>query len=194
MTSCLPTVRIYCREVCHIWDIAHGNKHAGFSADDAYFSHGHLTAYFKNPVHYRSRPGDHYTIGAMNAAIHQPVHLHPEEIRTINFSPNSIQLLALSADVEVYIWDLECLHHDVSVHITSSYPPGRMMIQRHRDSKTSDGWFRGRNGARLIWLPGSLRNVWLATGKQHCRLILGQESQDEGNIAILDMKDYLKTP
>ena len=52
-------------------------------------------------------------------------------------------------------------------------------------------WYRGVNGARIIWLPDNMKRVWLATGTPGFGsryLILGRTLDD---LTILDMEDYL---
>ena len=108
----------------------------------------------------------------------------------MSFSLDSTQLLVRTFDGIVHVLDLTCLPNSVNTKVLScAHPPDFMMIQ----STQHGGWYRGTNGARLIWLPQDMQPVWLATGGEQFeprRLILGSTN----GLSILDMDDYLEVP
>ena len=95
----------------------------------------------------------------------------------------------LDAHGGIDIFDIECHPAPIVVQrLSCIYPPDRMAV---RDT-SSDTWYYGENGARLIWLPEEMRRVWLATGSQSSgsyRLVLGGNSDE---LTIMDMEDYMK--
>jgi hypothetical protein len=165
-------------------DINSGRSTARFSANGASLSpDGRFIASFSN--FWRCE------VSITSSIISHTAVIYSKPITTIAFSPDSTRLLAMAEDSQVHILDLEALHRDDSVDILSTFPPDRMIVQLYQDRMTYDGWFYGRNGARLLWLPHDTRKVLLMTGIEDCRLFVQYEGS---NVAVLDMKDYSKVP
>jgi WD40 repeat protein len=98
---------------------------------------------------------------------------------------NSTRLLCLSADGYICILDTRCL--PASEFLSCVYSPDCMIV----NETNQGGWYLGADGARLIWLPNDLGNVYLATGTQQSEssyLVFGKNTDE---VMILDMEDYL---
>jgi WD40 repeat protein len=170
------------------WDIVDVNKSritARFFADTASLSpDGCFIALFDCGI-------STCQVNITNSVISHTAHIYSKPITTIAFSPDSTRLFAMAEDGQAHIWDLEALHHGDPGHPASISPSDRMMVQLYPDEMTSNGWFYGGNGARLLWLPHDMRKVHLATGIEDCCLLV---QHGGSNMAILDMKDYSKVP
>jgi len=125
--------------------------------------------------------------------LHHPIRLNRRRVsESLAFSPDSTRLFHISPEGNICIFNIE--HLPTSVDIKISYPPDHMVTRiRHTGTRYSwgeienkaAGWYHGENGARLIWLPKDMRDVWLA---MHRLLVLEQNARE---VTVLDMTDYL---
>ena len=83
------------------------------------------------------------------------VQVYAEEISYVQFSPDSSKVLCITND-ELIVLDVSHLPLGAAT-VTYNYPEYLPLI-KDTDSMTDDqGWFRGRNGKRLLWLPVAFR-------------------------------------
>ncbi|KAF8798279.1 WD40 repeat-like protein [Phlegmacium glaucopus] len=75
-------------------------------------------------------------------------------IQFIQFSPDSSKVLCVTDDQLITVWDVSHLPLAAAT-VTYTYPEHLPLT---KDSMTDDqGWFRGRDGKRLLWLPMAFR-------------------------------------
>jgi hypothetical protein len=73
-----------------------------------------------------------------------------DDIRFIQFSPDSSKVLCITDDQLIIVWDVSHSPLDAAT-VTCNYPEHLPLT---KDSMTDDqGWFRGRDGEQLLWFP-----------------------------------------
>ncbi|KDR74367.1 hypothetical protein GALMADRAFT_141414 [Galerina marginata CBS 339.88] len=75
---------------------------------------------------------------------------YADDARFIQFSPDSSKVLCVTGDKLIIIWDVSRLPLAAAT-VTYNYPEHLPLIKRSVTDK--QGWFRGRDGRELLWLP-----------------------------------------
>ena len=79
--------------------------------------------------------------------------MYADDISSIQFSPDSSKVLCVTTD-QLIVWDVSHLPL-CATEVTYNYPENLPLIKSIMAD--DQGWFRGRHGKRLLWLPLAFR-------------------------------------